>query len=261
MTTVDKKQTNKWSWSFLAIEPYVAATCIVAIVWHLAAVYWLRVSPRAANWPLLAVLVIGGSPFVARLTYGIAKKRFGADILAGISIVVSLILGQYLAGTVILLMLSGGAALEEYAMRRASSVLGALAKRMPQTAHRKTPSKVEDIALDDVRLGDLLVVFPHESCPVDGEVAEGRSTMDESYLTGEPYLISKIPGSSVLSGAINGEAALTIRTGQLPIDSRYAKIVRVMEEAELNRPAFRRVADRLGAWYTVVALAVAAVGW
>lgn len=261
MTNSHNKQPKTPSWSSLAIEPYVAALCLAAIAWYVIATYWLHAPPRARNWPLLAVLIIGGSPFVARLAYGVAKGRFGADILAGISIVVSVVLGQYLAGAVILLMLSGGASLEEYAMRRASSVLGALAKRMPQTAHRKTQSKVEDIALADVRIEDLLVVFPHESCPVDGEVTEGRGTMDESYLTGEPYLISKIPGSGVLSGAINGEAALTIRVIQLPLDSRYAKIVRVMEEAELNRPRFRRIADRLGAWYTLVALGVAALAW
>jgi len=245
----------------LAIERYVAAICLAAIGWHLIAVYELHASGRAANWPMLAILVIGGTPFVVKLLYGVFRKQFGSDLLAGISIVVSVILGEYLAGTVILLMLSGGAALEEYAMRRASSVLSALAKRMPQTAHRKTASKMEDIALDEVRIGDLLIVFPHESCPVDGQVVDGQSTMDESYLTGEPYHISKIPGAAVLSGATNGETALTIQVEQLPIDSRYAKIVRVMEQAELNRPRFRRIADRLGAWYTVVALSVAGLAW
>ncbi len=85
--------------------------------------------------------------------------------------------------------------------------------------------------------------------------------MDESYLTGEPYRISKVVGAEVLSGAVNGETALTIHVERLPVDSRYAKITRVMREAETNRPQFRRIADRLGAWYTVLALAIAAIGW
>ena len=261
MVAVNKKQVDRWSLSFLAIEPYIAGICVVAVIWNLIAVYVWHAHPQTSQWPLLAVLVIGGTPFVVKLVIGLAKRQFGSDLLAGISIVASVILGEYLAGTVILLMLSGGAGLEGYAMRRASSVLNALAKRMPQTAHRKTPSGMEDIGLGEVRVGDLLVVFPHESCPVDGAVAEGQGTMDESYLTGEPYQISKIPGSGVLSGAINGETALTIKVDQLPIDSRYAKIVRVMEEAELNRPEFRRIGDRLGAWYTVLALSVAALSW
>jgi heavy metal translocating P-type ATPase len=210
---------------------------------------------------MLAVLAVGGAPFVVKLLYGACKLQFGSDLLAGISIVVSLILGEYLAGTVILLMLSGGTALEKFAMKRASAVLSALAKRMPQTAHRRTPSALEDISLDAVRVGDLLIVLPHESCPVDGGVVEGQGSMDESYLTGEPYRISKIPGSDVLSGAVNGETALTIRVDKLPVDSRYAKIVRVMEQAEMNRPQIRRIADRLGAWYTLVALAVAIPSW
>jgi heavy metal translocating P-type ATPase len=158
-------------------------------------------------------------------------------------------------------MLSGGAALEEFAMKRASGVLNALAKRLPQTAHRMTSLTIEDISLDAVRVNDMLVVLPHESFPVDGEVVDGQSSVDESYLTGEPYRIAKVPGSDVLSGAVNGETALTIKVGKLPIDSRYAKIVRVMEQAELKRPQMRRIADRLGAWYTLLALAVAIPGW
>jgi cation transport ATPase len=90
-----------------------------------------------------------------------------------------------------------------------------------------------------VSFADRLVVFPHEICPVDGTVVEGRSTMDESYLTGEPFIIAKVPGSDVLSGAVNGESALTVSVTNLPVESRYAKIMRVMQEAEANRPQMR----------------------
>ncbi len=94
-----------------------------------------------------------------------------------------------------------------------------------------------DIPLEEVAVGDLLVVFPHETCPVDAVVVEGRSTMDESYLTGEPYVLSKVAGSAVLSGAINGDGALTIRAETSAVDSRYAKIMQVMRESEQRRPA------------------------
>src|SRR3569833_49652 len=242
-----------------AIGPYVALACAIAIGGYLAGRY--RLHSSAANLLLMGVLALGGAPFVGKLLYGAARLQFGSDLLAGLSIVVSVVLGEYLAGTVILLMLLGGSVFEEFAMHRASGVLNALAKRMPQTAHRKSSSTLEDVALDAVRVNDLLVVLPHESFPVDGEVVEGQSSVDESYLTGEPYRIAKIPGSDVLSGAVNGETALTIQVGKLPIDSRYAKIVRVMEQAEMKRPRIRRVADRLGAWYTRVALAVAIPAW
>jgi cation transport ATPase len=139
-------------------------------------------------------------------------------------------------------MLSGGADLEQYATRRASAALGAL-KRMPSVAHLRIGSQIRETGLGDVRVGDPLVVFPHETCPADGMVSQGLGTMDESYLTLEPYQISKVVGAEVLSGAVNGQIALTINVERLPIDSRYAKITRVMQEAETNRPHFRRIAD------------------
>src|SRR5205814_5658153 len=118
---------------------------------------------------------------------------------------------QYLAGALVVLMLSGGEALESFAIHSASSVLRALAKRMPSIAHRKTDHHLTDVALDDIAPGDNLIVFPHEICPVDGVVVEGHGIMDESYLTGEPFRMSKTPGAEVISGSINGESALTIR--------------------------------------------------
>jgi heavy metal translocating P-type ATPase len=206
-------------------------------------------------------LLVGGAPLLFGLLKRAAHREFGSDLLAGLSIAVSALLGEYLAGAIIVLMLSGGTALEHYAMRRASAVLGALARRMPRNAHRLTDTGIDEINLDQVSLADRLVVFPHEICPVDGAVVEGRGAMDESYLTGEPFSIAKVPGSAVLSGAVNGESALTVSVTALPVDSRYAKIMRVMQEAEANRPQMRRIADRLGAWYTVLGVSVAALGW
>ncbi|MFN9456282.1 MAG: HAD-IC family P-type ATPase, partial [Acidobacteriota bacterium] len=212
-------------------------------------------------WPLYTVLVLGGLPLLLGLLQRLRALDFGSDLLAGMSILTSVLLEQYLVGSLVVLMLSGGTALEEYAMRRASAVLAALAKRMPRIAHRRTEAGIADIPLEQVALGDTLVLFPHETCPADGTVLAGHGAMDESFLTGEPFHIAKLPGATVLSGAINGEAVLEIRTDKLPVDSRYAQIMRVMQEAEQARPAMRRLADRLGSWYTPLALAVAAAGW
>jgi heavy metal translocating P-type ATPase len=158
-------------------------------------------------------------------------------------------------------MLSGGEALESYALRSASSVLAALAKRMPSIAHRKRAAEIMDVALEEIAVGDALVIYPHEICPSDGTVIEGHGVMDESYLTGEPFDITKTCGSTVISGAINGESALTIRTTRRAADSRYAKIMEVMRESEARRPQLRRLGDQLGAIYTPVALAVALLAW
>lgn len=146
-------------------------------------------------------------------------------------------------------------------MRNASAVLQALAQRMPAVAHRKQEGHVHDVSPDEVTIGDELVVYPHEICPVDGTVLEGHGAMNESYLTGEPYIISKAPGSTVLSGAINGEAALTIRAEKLPVDSRYAKIMQVMRQSEQQRPRLRRLGDRIGAIYAPLAIVIALAAW
>jgi heavy metal translocating P-type ATPase len=104
-------------------------------------------------------------------------------------------------------------------------------------------------------------VFPHETCPVDGVVLEGHGKMNEAYLPGEPYEMSKTPGSEVLSGAINGETALTIQASKLAVDSRYAKIMEVMQETQQRRPRLRRLGDMLGAWYTPFAVGLALAAW
>ncbi len=104
-------------------------------------------------------------------------------------------------------------------------------------------------------------MLPHEICPVDGTVLEGHGVMDESYLTGEPYVMSKTPGSQVLSGAINGQSALVIRADKRPVDSRYARIMQVMQQSAQQRPRLRRLGDLLGAWYTPLAVGLGLAAW
>jgi heavy metal translocating P-type ATPase len=239
----------------------IALLALTGIAIHLVLRFATDVSSSATVWPLWVVLVLGGTPLTAELLTKLFRREFGSDLLAGISIVTSVLLEEYLAGSLVVLMLSGGEALEAYAVRSASKVLEALARRMPSTAHRRENGKMVQVNLDQIRINDEVVVFPHEVCPVDGVVIDGHSAMDESYLTGEPYVLSKTPGSDVLSGAINGEGALTIRAVKLPVDSRYAKIVQVMRESEQQRPHLRRLGDQLGAFYTPLAVAIAIAAW
>ena len=243
------------------INVIIAIATVIAIALTLALHYALGIDPVLANMPVLIALSGGGVFLVFNLIAGMFKGEFGSDLLAGISIVTSVILGEYIAGALVVLMLSGGSALEEYAMRRASSVLDALAKRMPSIAHRRSGVSMVDVAADEVRAGDEVVVLPHELCPVDGIVVEGRSSMDESYLTGEPYRISKTPGCEVISGAINGEGAIIVRAIKEAKDSRYAKIMQVMDVTRQKRPRLRRLADRLGALYTPIAVVIALLAW
>ena len=239
----------------------IAVLALAGIITHLVLRFGFDAKTGTQHLPLLITLVIGGLPMLYDLLRKLLKREFGSDLLGGVSIITSVFLGEYLAGSIIVLMLAGGEALESYALRSASSVLAALAKRMPSIAHRKTGADIADAALAEIAVGDTLVIYPHEICPADGEVTEGHGVMDESYLTGEPFQITKTTGSLVISGAINGETALTIRTTKLAADSRYAKIMEVMRESESKRPQLQRLGDQLGAIYTPVALAVALLAW
>lgn len=211
---------------------------------------------------LLTAIVLTGIPLCIELLLEIVKGNFSVDVLALLSIVGSIVLKQFWVAAILILMLSGGKALEEFSTRRASSVLRALAQRMPQIAHRlEAEDRFADVPIDGIIPNDLLSIHPHELCPVDGVVVEGLGTMDESYLTGEPFFIAKAPGSVVLSGAINGDSALTIRATNTAQQSRYAKIVEVLHASEENRPKIRRLGDRIGAWYAPAAILIALFSW
>jgi len=238
----------------------IAILSIGSIVVHLV-LRFLMNAKGASDLPLYLALLLGGTPLVLELLGKLRRREVGSDLLAGISIVTCVLLGEYLAGTIVVLMLSGGAVLETYAIGRASSVLQALARRAPSRAHRRRGSELDEVPLSEVRIGDTLTVFPHEICPVDGVVLEGHGVMDESYLTGEPFQISKAPGARVLSGAINGDHALTFRALRVAADSRHARIMNVVRDTEQRRPRLRRLGDQLGAVYTPIALALATGAW
>lgn len=239
----------------IATASFIAAGMISAMMVKL-----LLHNLHILNIVLLVAIAGASIPLLLSLVQQVFKGNFSVDILALLSIVTSLVLKQYWVAAIVVLMLTGGQALEGFATRRASSVLSALAKRMPQTAHR-AGTAVKDVSIDSIAVGDELLIYPHEICPVDGLVVGGQGSMDESYLTGEPFLIAKAPGTNVLSGSINGNVALTIRATKIASDSRYAKIVEVLHASEENRPQIQRLGDRLGSWYTPLAIAIALASW
>ncbi len=233
----------------------------LAITLHIVFNVSLHEKGFLADLPLWIAIVAGGAPLLYDLLRQIVRRQFGSDFLAGLSIITAVAMDELLVATIVVLMLAGGQALEEFATERASSVLHELAKRMPSVAHRILEGTAHDIAVTEIAVGDRLVVFPHEICPVDGTVESGNGTMDESFLTGEPFRMRKTAGSQVISGALNQDFALTIVADKLAIDSRYARIMDVMQAAEKNPPRIRRLADRLGAIYTPIAVLVALAGW
>lgn len=256
----DKKEVMhhdvRFVWNLIS-----AAVSSLAIILYIVLHYGFHSNGKASIFPLWLAVAVGGLPLLYDLFRQALKRQFGSDFLAGLSIITAALLGEPLVATIIVLMLSGGQALEAYATRRASSVLHALAKRMPDLAHRVVNGKSYEVAVTDIAIGDRLIVLPHEICPVDGTVESGIGMMDESFLTGEPFRVRKIAGSQVISGALNEDFALTIIADKLAVDSRYARIMQVMRAAEQEPPRIRRLADRLGAAYTPIAIAVALAGW
>ena len=240
----------------------VAATSMVAIIVSFS--MWVTNAPglsvggRSISEISLFVALAAAAPLIWRIGKRIARFEMTADLLAAVSIVAAVLLGEYLAGTIVVLMLSGGEALEALAVRKASFALDALAKRLPSAAHLRDG---RDVRIEDVEVGNEVLINPYEICPVDGVVIEGRSTMNEAYLTGEPFVLPKAVGSMVLSGAVNGEGLLTVKAEKLASDSRYSRIMEVMRDAEEKRPQIRRLGDRIGAIYTVVIMAIAIAAW
>lgn len=239
------------------MEITVAIVCVLAIIVHLA-IRYAGDGPSAFAGVPLYVGLAASAPLLLRLLKRIVRLEMTADLLAGVSIIAAVALDEMLAGTIVVLMLSSGQLLEALAIRRASFAVDALAKRMPLVAHLKDGT---DKPISDVQIGDEVVVHPHEICPVDGTVVDGHGTMNEAYLTGEPYVVPKAVGSAVLSGAVNGAGLLTIRAEHLAVDSRYSRIMDVMRDAEERRPQIRRLGDRIGAVYTITVMTFAIGTW
>ncbi|HET8713583.1 MAG TPA: heavy metal translocating P-type ATPase [Gemmatimonadales bacterium] len=214
-----------------------------------------------SSTPFLVALVAGGVPLVWQTLRGMLRGRFAADIVASLAIVTALLLGQYFAGVVIVLMQSGGEALEAYAMQRASSSLELLLARAPRTAQRQRADLVEEIPVEHVAVGDTLLVRPGDLVPVDGEVLSGTSVIDQSAITGEPQPVRAVAGTTLLSGSVNLEGALRMRAARPSAESQYQRIVELVERARAEKAPIQRIADRFAVWFTPFTLAMCGVAW
>ncbi|MFM6972982.1 MAG: heavy metal translocating P-type ATPase, partial [Alphaproteobacteria bacterium] len=171
------------------------------------------------NLILYFVIAIGGFPIIWQIFSKLLKFNIGADLIAFIALILAIYLNENVTAVLIILMISSGQTLEEYATHKACFVLESLEKRIPKNAHLQDKNNYHDIPINDIKIGDKIAIFPHEICPVDGEIIQGKGHMDESYLTGEPYKLSKTIGSKVLSGAINGESLFIIKAEKLANES------------------------------------------
>jgi heavy metal translocating P-type ATPase len=189
---------------------------------------------------------------------GVVTGRFAADLVAMLAIMTALILREPLAGLIVVLMQTGGEALERYAQGRASEAVRELEAAAPRVAHRVTVGGVDDVPAELVKVGDELLLRPGELLACDAVVLEGHSHVDASRLTGEPAPVSARPGIRLLSGSLNLEGPLTVRAIAPASESQYARIVELVRTAQESKSPLQRLADRYAVWFTPLTLAVCA---
>ncbi len=202
----------------------------------------------------LFTLIVGGAPVVWETIRGMLKGKFASDVVAMLAILTAIIMREYFAGVIIVLMQSGGEALENYSLRRASSSLEQLLARAPRVAQRKSDDQIAEINVDQVQIGDTLIVRPGDLIPVDGSLQSAEAEVDEAALTGEPMANTKYADDKLLSGSVNTGSVFEMRAGALSTDSQYSKIVKLVQQAQQEKPPLQRLADRYAVWFTPVTL-------
>lgn len=210
---------------------------------------------------LTSVTIIGVMPFVLEMIQNLKKGNYGVDLIAVVGIISGLLMGEYIASALILLMLSGGELLEDYAIKTAKKEVSDLINNVPTVAHIKQQDAIKDISVDEVKVGSLILVKVNEMIPLDGVVISGSSVVDESQLTGESIPVEKTVHSKVYSGTVNKSGILEIETTTDSTKSKYAQIVKLIKEAEENKAPFVRMADRYSVIFTIITFTIAAFAY
>ena len=217
---------------------------------------------RHASWArdvwMIGVVVMG-APLVFRTLREVAHGRLATDIVASLSIIGAVALGQPLAGLVIVLMQAGGEALERYAEGRASAAVRTLEAAAPRMARRVRGLDVDEVPASAVYIGDTLLIRPGDLIPCDGVVLDGESELDSSSLTGEPMPLRATRGTRVMSGMANGFGSFRMSVGAAAEQSQYAKIVELVRGAQASKAPIQRVADRYAVWFTPITIALCGI--
>ena len=256
--TVQVKRGQKIR-SFLRENPLPALALLGLVIGAVALLVFQQ--EALADWIWLAVLIGCGAPVVWKTVRGMLRGEFAADVVAMLAIVTAVIMHEYFAGVIIVIMQTGGEALEVYSLRRASSSLSGLLARAPSKAFRKQTETMVEISVDAVQIGDVLVVRANDLIPVDGVLLSERADVDEAALTGEPLARPKQNGDKLLSGSVNVGDAFDMRADKRSTDSQYARIVELVRKAQAEKPPLQRLADKYAVWLTPVTLIMCALGW
>lgn len=245
-------------WSFIrSYKLFVTAVVGAAVALGLD----LAGLDRYAHWLLIALMAGQLLPMLWGMIQDIREGTYGVDILAATAIVTAVIMQEYWAGMVIVLMLTGGEALEDYAEHRAKRELDALLTRAPVMARILRGRKEVEVRASEVQVGDKVVIRPGEVVPVDGDILEGTASFDESSLTGESLPQIRKLGDTVLSGAINMDGSVTIKALHAAADSQYQQIIKLVKAAQQSKAPFVRMADRYAIPFTIIAFGIAGMAW
>ena len=239
-----------------ALPVVILATILIGAALHLDAA-----TARFGALLWMGALWVLGSALVWRTIRRATAGQFATDLVATLAIVTAVVLHQPLAGLIVVLMQTGGEALELHARGRASRALHALEEAAPHIAHRMTGEVIVDITVDAIIPGDLLLIRPGEMVPCDGVVVDGRSHVDTSRLTGEPMPVRVERGATVASGTTNGEGSITVRATALAAESQYARIVELVRSAQASKAPLQRLADRYAVWFTPITLLTCAIAY
>lgn len=227
--------------------------------------------PTIANLPIAEILIdifgiYQAITMAIEMIGDIRKGRWGVDILAIIAIASTMAIGDYWAAWMILVMFTGGESLEDYATSQADKELRSLLNNNPRRANKLVDGKVTEVNVDDLQVGDTVLIKPAGQVPVDGTLIKGESSFDQSSLTGESVPVNRKPGDDLMSGSINGDTAVEMKVTKLAKDSEYQSIVALVKSAEAQPAKFVKMADRYAVPFTIVSLiigfvAMAMGGW
>lgn len=262
MTAEQLREKRSALYLFLARSMPLVATLMVGI---LSGILWGPWN-EAAVWVLIATAIATVLHSVWGMINNVKKGHVGVDVLAVVALMSTLVVHEYWASWIVVVMIFSGEAIEDYAEARAQQNLAALVEAAPSEAHRL---QVENdgsetwvtIPVDEVQISDVLMVKPGETVPVNGILQSPLATLDLSMINGEPLPVDVYEGSKVSSGAINGASPMTVKATAVSADSQYQKIIELVQSAQQSRSAAVKTADMLAVPFTVISFAIAFIAW
>lgn len=250
----------KNQWKFLTILGIGIVSAVLDFAFHQPRISFLW------NLPISEILIdIFGIclafSMLLEMIQTLEKGNWGVDVLAIIAVVSTMIVGDYWAAWMILIMLTGGESLEDYATGQADKELRSLLNNTPRIAHKIVDGNVQEVKVDDLKVGDVVLIKPGNQVPVDGEIIEGTSHFDQSSLTGESLPVEKTVGNKLMSGSINGDNAVKMKVLKVAADSEYQTIVALVKSSEAQPAKFVKMADRYAVPFTIISLVIGIAAW